>query len=134
MATRTAAVGELGKPVALSRRVKRAWAVIAAACLIAVLAVVAFLAGEHQQRPLTILSGLATVGNQQATVTVAGWSYAIDGTGIMWVDQQGSLHDGGWPACLSGIGRTVPIRFGEVPVTAPDGTTWRQVVWVDCQP
>ena len=133
MATRTAAAGELGQPVALSRRVKRAWAVIAAACLIAVLAVVAFLAGEHQQHPLTILSGLATVGNQQATVTVAGWSYAIDGTGIMWVDQQGSMHDGGWPACLSGFGRTVPIRFGEVPVTAPDGTTWRQVVWVDCR-
>ena len=133
MATWTAAAGENGKPVALGRHIKRLSVVIAAVGLIAVLAVAAFLAGEHQQRPLTVLSGVATVGDQQATVTVAGWSYAINGPGLMWVDRQGSLHDGGWPACLTGVGRTVPIRFGEVPVTAPDGTTWRQVVWVDCQ-
>jgi hypothetical protein len=31
-------------------------------------------------------------------------------------------------------GRTVPVTFAEVPVTTPDGSTTRQVVWVDCRP
>ena len=115
-----------------SRRVKRAAviaAVLAAACLIAFLA---FVAGEHQQRPVTVLSGIAAVGDHHATVTVAGWSYGIEGS-IVWVDQEGTMHDGGWPACLGGIGQNVPVTFGEVPVTTPDGATWRQVVWVDCR-
>ena len=96
------------------------------------MAVVAFLAGEHQQRPFTVLTGLATVGDHQATVIVAGWAYAI-GSGIPWVDQQGVTHEGGWPSCLATPGRTVPVTFGEVPVTAPNGLSWRQVVWVDCR-
>src|SRR5271156_3051827 len=69
----------------------------------------------------------ATVGDHQATVIVAGWAYAI-GNGIPWVDQQGVTHEGGWPSCLGPPGRTVPVTFGEVPVTAPDGQSWRQVV------
>jgi len=117
----------------LSRRVKHAAAAITAACLITSVVFVAFLAGEHQQRPLTVLTGIATVGDHQATVTVAGWAYAIEGDSVIWVDQQGMTHDGGWPACLGAPGRTVPVTFGEVPVTAPDGQTWRQVVWVDCR-
>ncbi len=100
-----------------------------AACLIAFLA---FLAGEHQQRQVTVLSGVASVGDQVASVTVAGWVYGIQGVD-QWVDQQGVTHVGGWPACLRGPGRTVPITFGEIPVTAPDGGSWRQVVWVDCR-
>ena len=106
---------------------------IVGAGLIVLVAFLAFLAGEHHQRPFTVLTGVATVGDHLATVTVAGWSYAIQGDSVMWVDQQGSTHDGGWPSCLNGFGRTVPISFGEVPVTAPDGSSWRQVVWVDCR-
>ena len=131
LAVWAAAAGESGQVLRLSRRVKRAAviaAVIAAACLIAFLASVA---GEHQQRPVTVLSGIATVGDHEATVAVAGWFYGIEGN-IVWFDQEG-MHDGSWPACLGGPGRTVPVTFGEVPVTAPDGSSWRQVVWVDCR-
>jgi hypothetical protein len=113
-----------------SRRVKRAAAAIAAACLIAFLG---FLAGEHHQRPATtVLSGVATVGYHEATVVVAGWAYGIEGN-VTWVDQDGVTHEGGWPACLGAPGRTVQVTFGEVPATAPDGGTVRQVVWVDCR-
>jgi hypothetical protein len=130
----TASAAHSSRASVLSRRVTRPVILAAGAVLIALAAVLAFLAGEHHQRPLTILTGVATVGDHQATVTVAGWSYAIEGDSIMWVDQQGSTHDGGWPSCLSGFGQTVPISFGEVPVTAPNGLAWRQVVWVDCNP
>ena len=132
MAIWAAAARGSSQALVLSRRVKRAAliaAVLAASCLIAFLA---FAAGEHQHRPVTVLSGIAAVGDHQATVTVAGWSYGIEGN-IAWVDQEGTTHQGGWPACLGGPGRTVPVTFGEVPVTAPGGTTWRQVVWVECR-
>ena len=132
MAIWAAAAGESGRVLVLSRRVKRAAviaAVLAAACLIAFLA---FAVGEHQQRTVTVLTGIATVGDHEATVAVAGWSYGIVGS-ITWFGQ-GGMHEAGWPACLGGPGRTVPVTFGEVPVTAPDGSSWRQVVWVDCRP
>jgi len=114
----------------LRHRVTRAVVVIGAACLIAFLA---FLAGEHQQRPVTVLSGVAHVGDHMASVTVAdaSWVYGISGVD-QWVDQQGETHVGGWPTCLSTPGQTVPITIGWVPVTAPDSSSWRQVVWVDC--
>jgi len=97
------------------------------------LAFLAFLAGEHQQHPVTVLSGVADVGDHTASVTVAGssWVYGLSGVD-QWVDQQGQTHLGGWPTCLSTPGQTVPITFGWVPVTAPDGSSWRQVVWVGC--
>jgi hypothetical protein len=128
----TVAADGSGRALVRSRRVNRSLAAVAAACLIASLAFLAFLAGEHQQRPFTVLTGTATVGDRQATVIVAGWAYAI-GNGIPWVDQQGVTHEGGWPSCLGAPGRTVPVTFGEVPVTAPDGQSWRQVVWLDCR-
>src|SRR5450755_2202611 len=120
------------EPAPGRRRVRRAVVVISVACLIAFLA---FLAGEHHQHPVTVLSGVAGVegvaGDLTASVTVAGssWVYGISGVD-QWVDQQGQTHLGGWPACLSTPGQTVPVTFGWVPATAPDGSSWRQVVWV----
>jgi hypothetical protein len=122
--------GEPRQAPGLSRRVTRAAAAIVAACLIACLA---FLAGQHQQRPFTVLSGPVSVGDHEATFVVAGWAYGIEGNSVPWVDQQGETHYGSWPACLRELGRTAPVTFGEVPVTAPDGSSWRQVVWVDCR-
>ena len=105
-------------------------AIALAACLAAVLG---FAAGEHHQPGMTVLSGVAHVGADEASVTVGGWVYGIQGAGnITWVDSQGSTHTSGWPACLHGPG-SVPITFGEVPVTTPDGGSWRQIVWVDCR-
>lgn len=80
----------------------------------------------------TVLAGIAYTGLDDATVTVAGWSYGISGN-VTWFDGQGAEHDGSWPSCLSPVGRHVPITFGAIPVTAPDGGLWRQVVWVDCR-
>ena len=119
-----------GRPLVRTRRVKRIVAMVAAACLIVAVAFLAFLAGEHHQRQYTVLTGLATVGDHEATVVVAGRAYGIGGN-IPWVDQQGVTHEGGWPTCLGTPGRAVPITFAEIPVTTPAGPT-RQVVWVEC--
>jgi hypothetical protein len=123
------------KPVhepAPGRRGRRAVVMIISAGLIACLA---FLAGEHHQHPVTVLSGVADVGaDHTGSVIVAGssWVYGLSGVGE-WVDQQGQTHDGGWPACLSTPGKTAPVTFGWVPATAPDGSSWRQVVWISCR-
>lgn len=91
-----------------------------------------FLAGERQGNRTRVLTGMAYTGIDEATVTVAGWSYGISGN-VTWFDSQGTEHFGSWPSCLRSVGRRVPITFGAVPVTAPDGSSWRQVVWVDCR-
>lgn len=91
-----------------------------------------FLAGKRQGNRTTVLTGMAYTGINEATVTVAGWSYGISGN-VTWLDSQGTEHVGGWPSCLRSVGRRVQITFGAVPVTAPDGSSWRQVVWVDCR-
>ena len=130
MAIGAATAGNGGRTLVLSRRVKRAVAVLAVGGLIAILA---FLAGEPQRQPFIVLHGTATVGDHEATVIVAGWAYGIEGTSVPWVDQEGMTHYGSWPACLGGAGRTVSITFGEIPVTTPGGETSRQVVWVDCR-
>ena len=109
------------------------WAavVVLAVCLAAVLG---FIAGEHHQPGITVLRGVAYVGLDEASVTVGGWTYGIDGaSNVTWVDDQGSEHTSGWPSCLR-PGNIVPITFGEIPWTAPDGSGLRQVVWVDCKP
>ena len=110
--------------------VRPATALAVVAC---VAAVVGFAVGEHQQRPMTVLHGLAYVGDHEVSVTVGGWVYGFQGPGnLFWTGSDGSEHSGGWPACLHGPSR-MPITFGEVPVTTPDGEMWRQVVWVDCR-
>ena len=92
---------------------------------------IGFFVGQHQSRVAT-LTGVARVGIHQATVTVGGWSYGIDDRVEFWIDSEGGAHDGGWPNCLR-LGQRPRIRFGAIPVAAPDGTSWRQVVWVDCR-
>lgn len=92
----------------------------------------AYHAGELHARQITVLSGNAYVGAGQAAVRVAGWTYSVS-DGVTWIDGSGSLHETGWPGCLSTQGTTVPIKFGEIQVTAPNGDSWRQVVWVDCR-
>ncbi len=67
----------------------------------------------------------------EATVTVDGWSYGMDGGVIWWEDADGSWHNGGWPSCLSPLCEH-QIRFGWVTVTAPGGPEMREVVWVEC--
>jgi hypothetical protein len=106
--------------------------VVVAFVVLCVIAYGTFLVGERQGNRTTVLTGMAYTGINEATVTVAGWSYGISGN-VTWLDSQGTEHVGGWPSCLRSAGRRVPITFGAVPVTAPDGSSWRQVVWVDCR-
>jgi hypothetical protein len=133
LAALAAAAGRPFQELALGRRAWRAVVVIIAADLIAFLA---FLAGEHHQPQATVTSGIADVGaDHSGSIVVAdsSWVYGLSGVGN-WVDKQGQAHEGGWPACLSiPPGKTVPVKFGWVPVTGPDGSSWRQVVWVDCR-
>jgi hypothetical protein len=112
-----------------SHRLRNAVVLIAGAVLIAALA---FLAGQHHRPAPTVLTGVATVGDHEASVPVQGYVYGIMGV-EEWIDQQGALHVGGWPACLAPAGRTVRIKFAETPTTGPDGSPLRQVVWVDCR-
>ena len=127
------AAGALGRVRATGLNSK-ATRVVVAFVVLGLIAGLAFLAGERQGSRPTVLTGIAYVGQNEASVTVAGWSYGIVGTGnLTWFDTQGTAHSSGWPSCLRGIGRHVRITFGAVPVTAPDGSSWRQVVWVDCQ-
>ena len=109
----------------------KAMRVVVACVVLCLIAGVAFLAGERQGNRTTVLTGIAYTGMNEATVTVAGWSYGIPGD-VTWFDSQGTEHAGGWPSCLRGVGRHVRITFAAVPVTA-QGDSWRQVLWVGCR-
>jgi hypothetical protein len=92
----------------------------------------AFVAGEHhQQQGMNILTGVAAVGSDVASIPVGGWTYGLQGSNVPWVDSQGTTHMDGWPACLTG--QAPRVKFGWVPVTLPSGGTLRQIVWVDCR-
>jgi hypothetical protein len=75
--------------------------------------------------------GVPSSAEGAISVEVDGWTYSIP-KDVFWVDAQGSLHDGDRPACLPPEGTTNPVRFASVDVTV-EGTSWRQVVWVDCR-
>jgi hypothetical protein len=110
---------------------RKAW-LISAVLLVLVVASVAYSLGAHSRARQTTLTGNAYVGLKQASVSVGGWSYGFVDS-VPWIDSAGSTHDSGWPACLGTPGTTVHIKFGAVPVTAPTGVSWREVVWVDCR-
>jgi len=111
-----------------TRRLIQAAAAALAACLIAL---AAFVAGEHQQEQARVLTGVAYVGYDQASIATPNWVYAVP-SNVTWLDAQGSTHDSGWPACLTGIGSKVRVTFAAVPVIIPGGQAERQVVWVHC--
>jgi hypothetical protein len=68
----------------------------------------------------------------EASVTVDGWAYGMEGGVNEWQDADGGWHYGGWPSCLSTLGEH-QIRFGWVSVSAPGGADGlREVVWVEC--
>jgi hypothetical protein len=119
----------------IPRRPRRVIRAAAAALAAGLIGVAAFIAGQHHHPSgVTMLTGLAYTGGQQASVVVDGYAYGFGGLGsVSWVDSQGETHMGGWPSCLSAPGTTHRIAFGYVPVTLPDGSGWRQIVWVDCR-
>jgi hypothetical protein len=58
--------------------------------------------------------------------------YALEGL-VPWVDGDGVVHDGGWPACLR-VRQTMTVRFGGLLVALPDAFTEYRVAYVDCRP
>ena len=128
MAAYAAGATGLTKAIRLNSKGSRVFVAFVALCLITALA---FLVGERHASHTTVLTGIPVVGQNEATVTVGGWSYGISGN-VTWFDSQGTMHEGSWPTCLRDTGPGRPITFGMVPVTTPDGSSWRQVVWVDC--
>jgi len=93
----------------------------------------AFIAGSHYPA-VTVVSGEAHVGDGVATAFVDGWAYGIP-MDVAWLGTDGSWRQSGTPACMAWTGtpRDVSIKFGWVPITSPDDTGWRQVVWVSCR-
>jgi len=116
-------------------RPRRILRVAVAAVVAGLIGVAAFVAGQHNHSSaVTVLTGVAYTGGQQASVIVDGYTYGFGGIGsVTWVDSQGGTHDGDWPSCLEVPGTTHRIKFGYVPVTLPDGSGLRQIVWVDCR-
>jgi len=119
----------LAKASGLNYKASRVLVAFVVLCLIAGLA---FLAGERRASHPMVLTGIpAAIGQDDvASVTVNGWTYGISGR-VTWFDSQG-MHDSSWPSCLSNPARRGQITFGAIPVTAPGGGSWRQVVWVRC--
>lgn len=98
------------------------------------LATGAFVLGSHNPA-VTVARGEASASYDQATVLVDGDWYQIP-RDVEWSGTDGSWNPSGQPACLAWTGSprgNVPIEFGWVPITAPDGSGWRQIVWVACK-
>ena len=76
----------------------------------------------------------ATVGSEARGIFVHedGLTYNIP-LDVAWTDAQGGFHEGGRPDCLAPTGNAGPVTFGSVDVRE-NGASWRQVVWVSCQP
>jgi hypothetical protein len=120
-------------PAQPRRRGRRVLLTIAALAAVGLLMLASFLAGVRHGRQMTITTGLGAGLTGQGEIEAGGWWYAVSGIGsVMWTDGTGALHDGGWPTCLNQA-KQIPVKFGWVPATLPDGTSLRQVVWVDCQ-
>jgi hypothetical protein len=102
--------------------------------LLAVVAalLVGYLVGSHRTSVTNVITGSADVGDRTVTITSDGYSYGFTGT-VAWIDPAGILHNSGWPTCLP-TSSTVMVRFAWTLVTYPDGSSGRQVAYVDCRP
>jgi hypothetical protein len=83
-----------------------------------------------QSDNVVVLTGRADGASDGLTIETAGWSYG-GGFGFRWVDETGSIHDGGRPDCVPEGGSRM-VRFAATEVTV-DGSTWRPIVWLDCR-
>ncbi|MCA1792170.1 MAG: hypothetical protein LC667_20675, partial [Thioalkalivibrio sp.] len=116
-------------------------AVLGVAIGLPMIAIASFLGGQSAGQQAEWVTGTAYLLGDESrpafSVSVDGWSYAADGAVPQWIDEQGVLHEGGWPACLdpsrvSEEQREVPVRFATTDV-AVDGVKWRPVLMVDCR-
>jgi hypothetical protein len=102
--------------------------------LVAVLAVglaVGYAAGSSGS-DVEHLVGRAAVGDEIASIQVDDVFYGLDGL-VPWIDSDGSVHEGDWPACLE-LGQMVTVQCGGQLVTLPTGSGEYRVAYVDCRP
>ena len=101
---------------------------------IASLAIVAIAVFLLKGTSVTVETGRAYVGIDQAAAIVDGYGYDIPVTDAIWQNADGDWQFGGsGPACLAKHESMSPqFTFGYVTVTEPNGSAIRQVVWVSC--
>ena len=100
---------------------------------LAILGLISYGIGTNHGTP-HVLTGRAYVGQGVATVKVGGWAYGfgVSPNAMTWYDANGSSHDGGIPPCLQHPGQYAWLRFQYANASGPDGSTWRDVTWVQC--
>jgi hypothetical protein len=105
-----------------------------ATCTLAAVLVLSGCASQGETRQTFTGTAKAYSTEAQIGLKHKGHSYAVP-VDLRWQDEQGAWHERGRPACLPPNNSEVgPVRFGAVAVEAPDGPSWRQVVWISCKP
>ena len=104
--------------------------------LVALAAIVGFLAGTAWTRHRTDLGGwhtaVAQTGLRQISIEYEGWTYGVSGSVDQWIDSDGTWHDSGRPECLRVVGSRVTVGF-QARVVTIDGGTSRPIVAIDCR-
>jgi hypothetical protein len=118
-------MGETGPRPSSARRAK-----LVPRLGVAAVVLIAYYVGTLRPN-IAVHTGTGFSAESAVSVEVDGWTYSVPRDDITWIDHLGAWHDSGRPACLP-VGETVTVTFGAVGVTK-DGSTWRQVVWVDCR-
>ncbi|GAA5143699.1 hypothetical protein GCM10023340_09700 [Nocardioides marinquilinus] len=97
-----------------------------------VLGGVAFLAGAASAGPdePSWQTGTGYVGEEIVTVESDGWSYGATDSVDTWWDEEGTLHSGGWPSCLTPGPHQVRFVAADLEI---DGIRTRPIVAVDCR-
>jgi hypothetical protein len=112
-------------------RLLRGMLALAVVVAIAVAGIVGYALGIDAPHT-THLTGRASVDDGTASIRSGGMLYRVPGN-VAWIDATGSLHEGGWPACLDPGATTRDLRFGVTDVSVPDGPEFTSVVYVDCR-
>lgn len=117
------------------RRQLPATTIVLAVVIGLALAMIGYAVGREQTRVSgSTVSGDAYVGVGEFSAKIDGWAYGLTWSAntLTWVDAQDTMHSGGVPSCLAHPASSVPVTFGWVPASGPDGSSWRQITWVRC--
>jgi hypothetical protein len=108
-------------------------ALSAAGALVVVLAAgVGYEIGRHHAPSVVWHTGQAQIGDHEASILTAGWTYGFMTSVPRWIDAAGTTHADSWPDCVNPSGTQKQVTFATINV-AVTGTAWRQVLVVDCR-
>jgi hypothetical protein len=112
---------------------RRGPAIFAAGALVVVLAAgVGYQVGRHQAQAVVWRTGPAYVGDHEASIPISGWTYGFMTSVPRWIGADGTTHTDSWPDCVNPPVTQKQLTFATTTVTVA-GTTWRQVLVVDCR-